>query len=559
MRVSDSRGSAPWPERDEPPHGPPRERPGPARHRLRGRLAPRDPFHPLAWARADLPMWARRHRWFLVVFGLGALLRLVTALGYRPALWFPDSYTYVVTAMRPRPDLVRPAGYSMFLRLLEAFHSFALVVTVQHMLGLLVGVMLYVTVLRRGGPRWAAVLACVPVLLDAYQIELEHLLVSDSLFTFLVVGAVCLAMRRPLTPRSAAALGLVLAAATLTRTVGLPLIAVFALLLLAYGVRRASGAMRPGRAVARLTVPFLVAALLPVAGYAGWFYATYQRVGLVGSNGVFLYARTMSFADCSVMKPPADLAVLCDSRPPASRPASQEYIWNAQSPLVRLPGITFTEETDALAGRFASLAIRSQPLDYLGSTLAELGRSFTPGRPVYPDAETYGYYEFPATVPPPPGRHPAVVGKEFAQRYERGSLTVRISEPFAGAMRAYQDVARLPGTLLLAILLVPPAAWAVRALPARVSRRARTTRAAYAGPEPASRPSQNRRAQDRPSSGRASPRYAPGSWGIAWVTAWALLLVPPATAQFDYRYVLPAVPLACLAAALSVRGLHRRT
>lgn len=354
MRVSDSRGSAPWPERDGHPH----ERPGPTRpgeppspgppttpgegrlanrgligegpasgrlgSRVRGRLAPRDPFHPVAWARAELPGWARRHRWFLAVFGLGALLRLVTALGYRPALWFPDSYTYVVTAMRPRPDLVRPAGYSMFLRLLEAFHSFALVVNVQHVLGLLVGVMLYVTVLRRGGPSWAAVLACVPVLLDAYQIELEHLLVSDSLFTFLVVGAVCLAMRRPLTPRSAAALGLVLAAATLTRTVGLPLIAVFALVLLAYGVRGASGAGRPGRAVARLTVPFLVAALLPVAGYAGWFYATYQRVGLVGSNGVFLYARTMAFADCSVMKPPADLAVLCDSGlpRPGRRPRS---------------------------------------------------------------------------------------------------------------------------------------------------------------------------------------------------------------------------------------------
>ncbi|MGW5261137.1 hypothetical protein ACWEQG_09195 [Microbispora sp. NPDC004025] len=542
-------------------------------------------MHPVAWTREDLPGWARRHRWFLVVLGLGALLRLVTALGFRPALWFPDSYTYVVTAMRPRPDLVRPAGYSMFLRLLEAFHSFALVVTVQHVLGLLVGVMLYVTVLRRGGPRWAAVLACVPVLLDAYQIELEHLLVSDSLFTFLLVGAVCLAMRRPLTPRSAAALGLVLAAATLTRTVGLPLVAVFALFLLAYGVRGASGtggasgAVRPGRAVARLTVPFLVAALLPVAGYAGWFYATYERVGLVGSNGVFLYARTMSFADCSVMKPPPDLAVLCDPRPPASRPASQEYIWNAQSPLVRLPGITFTKETETLAGRFASLAIRSQPLAFVRTTLTELGRSFTPGRPVYPDAETYRYYEFPAAVPPPPGRHPAVVGKEFAQRYEGGSITVRIAEPFAALMRAYQDVAWLPGTALLVILLVPPAAWAIRARSARRAAPARRTtratgetRAAWtprasenrdssqwspSNHAHANRASSNQAPSNQAPTDQARAKHAPTNWGIAWATAWALLLVPAATAQFDYRYVLPAVPLACLAVALSVRGSGR--
>nr|WP_271170430.1 hypothetical protein [Microbispora rosea]GLJ82025.1 hypothetical protein GCM10017588_07500 [Microbispora rosea subsp. aerata] len=629
-----------------------------------------------------------------MVFGLGALLRLVAVLGYRPALWFPDSYTYVVTAMRPRPDLVRPAGYSMFLRLLEPFHSFALVVTVQHVLGLLVGVMLYTTVLRRGGPTWAAVLACVPVLLDAYQIELEHLLVSDSLFTFLVVGAVCLALRRPrpsgtLTPRSAAALGLVLAAATLTRTVGLPLIAVFALFLLAYGVRRASGAaqpggaersdeaalpggatrrdeaaragqgaqpgrvawarrglrlgrralglsraarsggtLRPGRVVARLTVPFLVAAFLPVVGYAGWFYATHQRVGLVGSNGVFLYARTMSFADCSIMKPPADLAVLCDSRPPASRPVSQEYIWNTESPLVRLPGITFTKETDTLAGRFASLAIRSQPLDYLRSMLTELGRSFTPGRPVYPDAETYGYYKFPETEPPPPGRHPAVVGKMFAQRYEQGPITVRVVEPFAGLMRAYQNVAWLPGAALLVILLVPPIAWTVRWFTKWTSRTPRTSRntgtprprhrvgqvgsearcgsrtepeaqhggqavseawrggqAGFEGQRDGKAGAEVRRndragyearggSQTEPKGQRyglakaeawrgsqagagvvASPA---GGWGIAWATAWALLVVPPATAQFDYRYVLPAVPLACLAAALSVRGFRRR-
>ncbi|WP_327043925.1 hypothetical protein OG320_19310 [Microbispora sp. NBC_01189] len=508
-------------------------------------------MRPGAWASEDLPGWARRHRWFLGVLGLGALLRLVTVLGYRPALWFPDSYTYVVTAMRPRPDLVRPAGYSMFLRLFEAFHSFALVAAVQHVLGLLVGVMVYVTVLRRGGRVWAAVLAGAPVLLDAYQVELEHLLVSDSLFTFLLVAAVCLAMRRPLTARASAALGLLLAAATLTRTIGLPLIAVFALFLLAYGMRRAgamaestaespaqspaettagtggkaqsstaqSSTVRPGRVVAAIVLPFLVTALVPVAAYAGWFYATHQRFGIIGSNGVFLYARTMSFADCAVMSPPADLAVLCDPRPPAARPVSQEYIWDDASPLVRLPGITFTKETDTLAGRFASLAIRSQPLDYLRTTLTELGRSFTPGRPVYPDADTYGYYRFPATVPPPPGRYPALVGKEFARRYEQGPITVRVAEPFAGWMRGYQRVAWLPGAALLALLLVPPAAWAARRMTAA------------------------RRAPGTP---------APGGWRLGWTTAWALLLVPAATAQFDYRYTLPAVPLACLAAALAV-------
>ena len=101
------------------------------------------------------------HRFFLGVLGLGAVLRVITMLGYRPALWFPDSYTYVVTALRPRPDLVRPAGYSMFLRLLEPFHSFALVALVQHLLGLMVGVLVYLTARRLRAPGWAAAGASV--------------------------------------------------------------------------------------------------------------------------------------------------------------------------------------------------------------------------------------------------------------------------------------------------------------------------------------------------------------------------------------------------------------
>ncbi|MEV4367253.1 hypothetical protein AB0J71_09290 [Nonomuraea sp. NPDC049637] len=443
--------------------------------------------------------WWRRHGWFAGVLAVGAALRALAMLGYRPALWFPDSYTYVVTVFRPRPDLVRPAGYSMFMKLLEPFHGFWAVTAAQHLLGLATGVLVYVA--ARRAPRWARTLAAVPVLLDAYQIELEHLLVSDTLFLFLVVAAVALSM----TERRAivAAVGLLLAAATLTRTVGQPLIVVLAAW---FVLRRRVG----------LAGVLLVAALVPVVAYGGWFYATYHRVGLVGANGVFLYARTMSFADCAKMHPPADLRVLCDPRPPELRPPSQEYIWSKDSPLVKLPGITFTKANDDLASRFATLAVTSQPLDYAGSVLAELARTFAWGRPVYPDAEVYAYYEFPATPPGPPGRYPAQVGADYAKLYEQGAIGTEIVEPYAGWLRGYQSVVRLPGPVLLALLLAPPVAAAVR--------RARGLR--HAGPP---------------------------AWAVPWAAAVVLLVTPPAVAEFDYRYVLPAVPLACLAAALSVR------
>ncbi|MFI6791844.1 hypothetical protein ACIBG4_31395 [Nonomuraea sp. NPDC050383] len=480
----------------------------PASHRLSrpaGRTAPAARRTPRTILAA-----VRRHGWFLGVLALGAGLRVLTMLGYRPVLWFPDSYTYIVTVFRPRPDLVRPAGYSAFLKLLEPFHSFAVVAAAQHLLGLATGVLVY-AVARRAVPRWGAALAAAPVLLDAYQVELEHLLVSDTLFMFLLVAAVALAMGGR---RRAVAIGLLLAAATLTRTVGQPLILVLAVwFVLAGRLRRAA--------------VVLAAALIPLAAYGAWFYGTYQRTGLVGANGAFLYARTMSFADCARMDPPADLRVLCDPRPPERRPPSQEYLWAADSPLVELPGITFTKANDDLAARFATLAIRSQPLDYAGSVLSELGRTFVWGRPVYPDQEVYGYYELPSASPPPPGRWAAQLGVDMGKRYEQGPIGTEVVEPYAGWMRAYQGTVRLPGAVLLVILLAPPALGAVRA-----ARRRRS-------------------ATGSPVAGR--PRRLP-LWVLPWSAAVVLLVVPPAVAEFDYRYVLPAVPLACLAAAVSTRA-----
>ena len=49
----------------------------------------------------------------LLTPGLILPLRDLAMLGYRPAQWFPDSYTYDVTVFRHPPDLVSPAGSSI--------------------------------------------------------------------------------------------------------------------------------------------------------------------------------------------------------------------------------------------------------------------------------------------------------------------------------------------------------------------------------------------------------------------------------------------------------------
>src|SRR6266487_1887533 len=107
-------------------------------------------------------------------------------------------------------------------------------------------------------------------------------------------------------------------------------------------------------------------------------------------------------------------------------------------------------------------------------------------------------------------------GDQRAYSHSVSSAT-RAYEPYAGFMRGYQRFVYLRGTLLGIIMLIGLAA-IVRSL-----RRGGVTRL------------------DR--------------WGgpalLPWLTAFGLLLVPVVTADFDLRYVVPSVPVACLAAALA--------
>src|ERR1700677_4769194 len=134
---------------------------------------------------------------FAAALAAGAGLRLLAMLGYPGALWFAgDSYLYVGAALRLQPDLSKTTGYSLFLRALEPLHSFTLVTGVQHLMGLAVAVMVYALARRAGvSERWS-VAATLPVLLDGFEIEDEHLLMAEALFTFLVMLAMTLILWR---------------------------------------------------------------------------------------------------------------------------------------------------------------------------------------------------------------------------------------------------------------------------------------------------------------------------------------------------------------------------
>jgi hypothetical protein len=413
-------------------------------------------------------------------------------------LWFNDSFDYVRIGLHPFPHPVRPDGYGFLLRLLRPFHSVVLVVAVQHLMGLSMGVMIYALLRHRyARPRWVACLAAVPVLFDAYELDLEHLMMSDVLFMFLAVTAVTVALwRETMTWRAGIIAGVLLALAILTRTVGLPLVVLLVVFLL---LRRVSW---------RTVAATAVAAALPIAGYALWFQSATGHFAITNMDGVFLWGRTAAFADCAKIKPSAELATMCPRRPPGEREASSSQIWERGAPVA-----AFDDQANSRGRAFALKAIAAQPWDYAATVGDGLRLTFGWTRHDYPKRSVSRLYLFPddpTIIPSSPvlqGRVPTAVAA-----YAGLGPTGAIRGPYAGWLRTYQHWIFIRGTLLAAILALGLAG-AIR-----------------------------RRSLDA---------------ALTWVMAVCLLMVPLLTADFDYRYVLPVIPIACISAALAARRVPR--
>jgi Dolichyl-phosphate-mannose-protein mannosyltransferase len=441
------------------------------------------------------------------------LLRVDAELGYRWQSWFNDSFSYVSSAVTLTPETSRPSGYPVYLWLLSPFHSYFLVTASQHVMGVLVGVMIYALARRRfAAPAWVAVLAALPVLYDGFEIQLEHLIMTDTLFLFLAFAALTVLLWNPRPSwRACLAAGLLLGLSTTVRSTGLALIPVFALYLLIRflpGVVRGGARGRGWRALIAGLVACAIAFAVPIAGYDAWYKSAHGQFTMTESTGVFLYSRVMTFAECSRMTLPVDQLPLCTSVPPAQRPIAQAYIWDTDSPLNRFPAPKFSPTVNKLAEKFAIEAIEAQPLDYARTVWDDTVRSFDWSRQVFPNGATYDEYLFgyhSLSIPGSPYR-----GYSSPEAYYvRGNARTVVVNPFAKLIRVYQRYVWLPGTLYGVILLI--------GLAGVVLRWRRAGRDAL----------------------------------LPWLCSVALVVAPAATAEFDYRYVTTAVPFACLAAAMA--------
>src|ERR1700691_1375184 len=202
------------------------------------------------------------NRLFAAVLLPAIALRVGAELGYRWQSWFNDSFTYVKAAVTLTPGTTRPAGYPVYLWLLSPAHSYLLVTASQHLMGLLVAVMIYALARHRfGAPAWIAAACTLPVLYDGVEIQLEHLIMADTLFLFLAMAAFTVVLWSPRPSwRACLAAGLLLGASSTVRPTGLALIAVFAVYLL---IRLLPGWRRLLAGLAACGLAFA----LPVAAY----------------------------------------------------------------------------------------------------------------------------------------------------------------------------------------------------------------------------------------------------------------------------------------------------
>jgi hypothetical protein len=317
----------------------------------------------------------RRHWLLTTLLGAGLVLRVLAMIAYRPALLYIDSLKYLYNAW-PGTD---PVGYKIPLQLILAVGSLQAVVGIQHLLGLAMAATIYVILSRRGVPRWLAACATAPVLLDAYQVQIEQMILPDVWFEALIVAGVAVLLWRPrLTLWAAAGAGLLLGTTATVREVG----AIIILPALLFAVVTSGGWRKAIQAAAALTAAFAV----PIILYGGLSYASNGHFRLSRAVTSQAYGRLALAADCATLRIPAYQGGLCPPERQKLLLGADGLDHSASSPIVTYrapPGMN----RSAVIASFCHSVLLQQPLNVVRSVtrdaikLFALTRDASPGDP----------------------------------------------------------------------------------------------------------------------------------------------------------------------------------
>jgi hypothetical protein len=308
------------------------------------------------------------------VLAAGTLLRIATEIAYRPALFYSDSWGYL--SMAHGSGIVtfaplRPSGYPLILKVL---HFLPAITIAQHLAGLAVATLVYVTCRALDARRWLATLAGAFVALDAWAIALEQYVLAEAFFSLALMLAVwaSLVARRSSTEVALGFAGLCLAAAALMRPVGL--FAVPAWVIWMIWVRPGGRAVVAG--LSCLVVPLLVYSLAH-SSVTGTF-------GLTQANGWFLYGRVGTIATCNGIDVERAARKLCDRPPEAAHENQSWFMFNKKSPAREaFGGISANSDKQArsnrILGKFARQVILERPGDYANLVAGDFLRYLRPG------------------------------------------------------------------------------------------------------------------------------------------------------------------------------------
>lgn len=405
---------------------------------------------------AALARALRRH-WLLALFVLGGVvLRGIVELAYQPALLYIDSFRYLTNLGVFHPGGINPIGYELLLLgPLLLIGDLGFVALAQHLLGVALGIAIYVLLQRLGCRRWISALAAAPVLLDAYQLQIEHLIMSDLLFQILLlVVVVLLTWWGTPGPRVAAVAGVVLAVSVLVRLVGLTLIVpAVVFVLLAAGLRPRDGWKRRLRTGGALVAGFAVV----LVGYMGYHMIWTGAPALGGATGGVVYGRTAMVAECDKLDLTWRQQVVCPDEPVAQRKLNgiDYYIHYFKSPANRenLPeGFDYS----VVQHSFAMKVLFQQPLDVAGGVVRDFLKGFAPIRTQSPGDVPLSRWQFQTEYPIADGQSVQNV-KEWLELYDDGTYSV--NQQLAGFLRTYQlNGGYTPGIVLGAALLIAAAA-----------------------------------------------------------------------------------------------------
>jgi hypothetical protein len=405
----------------------------------------------------------RRHWLITVLAAAGFLLRFASELAYRPALVYVDTLKYLYGAS-PGAD---PLGYKAVLLALGNLEAIALL---QHLLGIAVAVLIYVVALRRGASRWLAALAAAPVLLDAYQLQMEQTIMPDVWFDAMIVAGLAVLLWRPtLTVRFAVAGGLILGTSATVSAVGEVLIvpALVYVIVAACGWRRAID----------LAIAAGVAFALPILCYCSMSYINTGHFWVARAQSTS--GRLAAAADCATLKLPADVRPLCPT--PSEQTHGPDWLEHSNESPLHTAAIPPGANRTALIGTLDSAVEHQQPARVAVAIAGDSVRLFALTRDGIESATPISRWQFQTWYPVYPpwvnlGRaHAIVVG---VQKVAFGSFQFRrlgraqVDRPVASFLRSYQlRGGYTPGPLLSVFTLLGVAGSVLALL-----RRARGTR-----------------------------------------------------------------------------------